>query len=417
MVNAGENRAFFDLFCPEAPNLFGGIGMTITGLVCSSCGAALNPQGNAASIRCPYCDTVNLVRESSQERTEYERNNIVGATSFKVDDPHLHKKIVDVLSMPEMPPLDVYTTCNVKSVTKLMVPAFWFTDVSGMGTAQYEKGMEREYSEIVGSGEDMRPVQKVRTEWFPMSMSVNDTCNFVTAGNNKYDSIVASLFGDLSQPEVVNIESSGISEASFADEFNVNDGDAFNRLVKPAMEKHLKDKAVQILGYSDVRNIVMSGAGIMKGDVKKIMIAVYEVIVEYGGKSHRFYFSGDGNRTAIDTLPEDQMRIERLGSIKGQIDAVKAKSVQSLKILGWILSIFGFITIMAGIGVLLLAGGITLIVVAGNRQKENEAAINSLEAQMQYMYQENNAAKQAFLYDKTALPGVLSGVSGNPDAF
>ena len=391
--------------------------MTITGLVCSSCGAALNPQGNAASIRCPYCDTVNLVRESSQERTEYERKNIAGATSFKVDDPHLHKKIVDVLSMPEMPPLDVYTSCNVRSVTKLMIPAFWFTDVSGMGTAQYEKGMDREYSEIVGSGEDMRSVQKVRTEWFPMSMSVNDTCNFVTAGNNKYDSIVASLFADFSQPEVVNIESSGIGEASFSDEFNVNDGDAFNRLVKPAMENHLKDKAVQILGYSDVRNLVMSGAGVMKGDVKKIMLAVYEVVVEYGGKSYRFYFSGDGNRTAIDTLPEDQMRIERLGSIKGQIEAVKAKSVQSLKTLGWVLCIFGFITIMAGIGLFLLAGGIVAIVVAGNRQKENEAAINSLEAQMQYMYQENNAAKQSFLYNKTALPGVLSSVSGNPDAF
>ena len=391
--------------------------MTITGLVCSSCGAALNPQGNAASIRCPYCDTVNLVRESSQERTEYERKNIAGATSFKVDDPHLHKKIVDVLSMPEMPPLDVYTSCNVRSVTKLMIPAFWFTDVSGMGTAQYEKGMDREYSEIVGSGEDMRSVQKVRTEWFPMSMSVNDTCNFVTAGNNKYDSIVASLFADFSQPEVVNIESSGIGEASFSDEFNVNDGDAFNRLVKPAMENHLKDKAVQILGYSDVRNLVMSGAGVMKGDVKKIMLAVYEVVVEYGGKSYRFYFSGDGNRTAIDTLPEDQMRIERLGSIKGQIEAVKAKSVQSLKTLGWVLCIFGFITIMAGIGLFLLAGGIVAIVVAGNRQKENEAAINSLEAQMQSMDQENNAAKQSFLYNKTALPGVLSSVSGNPDAF
>ena len=111
------------------------------------------------------------------------------------------------------------------------------------------------------------------------------------------------------------------------------------------------------------------------------------------------------------------MRIERLGSIKGQIEAVKAKSVQSLKTLGWVLCIFGFITIMAGIGLFLLAGGIVAIVVAGNRQKENEAAINSLEAQMQYMYQENNAAKQSFLYNKTALPGVLSSVSGNPDAF
>ena len=391
--------------------------MVITGLVCSSCGAALNPQGNAVSIRCPYCDTVNLIRESSQERTEYERKNIVGGTSFELNDARLHKKIVEVLSVPEMPPLDVYTNCNVKSINKIMVPAFWFTDVSGMGTAQYEKGMDREYNEIVGTGDNMRSVQKVRTEWFPMSMSVNDTRNFVISGNTKYESIFSALYGGSVQPRIVDISSSGIGEASFADEFNVNDGDVFNRLVKPAMENHLKDKAVEILGYSDIRNLVMVGAGIMKGDVKKIMLAMYEVVVEYGGKAYRFYLSGDGSQMAIETLPLDHARLDRLAAINNQMQSLKSQNPRGMKVVGWVMCFFGFFTIMAIIGLFILAGGIVLLVLSSNKEKEIQLALKNLEAEADYMRQENAAAKQSFIYNKEALPGVLSSVSGNPEAF
>lgn len=391
--------------------------MIITGLVCSSCGAVLDPQGNAESIRCPYCDTVNLVRESSQERTEYEKRNIMGGTSFEIDDPHLHRKIVDILSITEMPPLDIYSNCNVSSVRKIMIPAFWFTDVSGMSTAQYEKGIEREYSEIVGTGEDMRSVQKIRTEWFPMSMSVNDTCNFVISGNTKYDGVVSALYSSVRNPKVVDISSSGIREASFSEDFNTNDGDAFNRLVKPAMEDHLKERAVEILGRSDIRNLVMAGAGIMKGDVKKIMLAVYEITVEYAGVRHVFYLSGDGSKKAVDTLPVDQVRLDRMAVINDQLTAARSVDLKGQKTVGWILCILGIFMIMVGIGVFMIAGGIVLLVLTNNREKENEAVINNLLAEADYMRQQNNAAKQAFLYDKNALPGVLNSVSQNPDAF
>ncbi len=391
--------------------------MIITSLICSSCGAALEPKGNPTKIRCPYCDTVNIVSNSSGERSIFEGQNIVGGTRFELTDSRLHKLIFDILGMPETPPLDVYTNTEVEAVNKLMIPAYWFTNVSGLGTAQYEKGMDREYSEIVGSGDSMRSVQKHRTEWFPMSMSVNDTCNFVMAGNREYEGIITALYGMNMRPEIVDIDSSGVNDAASIKDFDLADSDIFNRLVKPAMDGHLREKAIQTLGHDNIRNLSMIGAGVMNGDVRKILLAVYEIIIEYSGKNYKFYLSNDGAKSAIDILPEDQNRLAYVNQLKNRINEIKSRNGKALKTIGVILIIFGVLTLAAFIGILLCIGGGVCFYFGYKQDKVNEVAINDIQTKINHFYAEGEAAKRSFAYDKVALKGVLSRVSGDASAF
>ena len=391
--------------------------MIITGLTCSGCGAALEPQGNPTKIKCPYCDTVNIIRNSGNGRSIFEEQNITGGTEFKLNKQRLHKCIVDVLGMPETPPLDIYKNSTVKSVNRRMIPAYWFTNISGMGTAQYEKGMDRQYSEIQGSGENMHSVEKHRTEWFPMSMSVNDTCSFLMAGNRKFEKVISVLYGMHNKPEIIDIARAEVNDGATMEDYDIQDSDIFNRLVKPAMDEHLKQKAVQSLGQNDVRNLSMTGTMVMNGDVKKILLAIYEIVIEYGGKDYIFYLSNDGNRYSVEALPVDQQRLAQVNALKKRINDIKAGNSNGLMTLGIILAITGIITLAIGVGIIALIGGGVCIYLGYNNGKQSEAELNSVQTQLNNLIAEKDAARRSFIYDKVALQGVLSDVSGDASAF
>ena len=110
---------------------------------------------------------------------------------------------------------------------------------------------------------------------------------------------------------------------------------------------------------------------VMKGDVKKNLLAIYEIVIEYGGKDYIFYLSNDGNRYSVEALPVDQQRLAQV-------------------------NITGIITLAIGVGI------IALIAV--------QTRLNNLIA-------EKDAARRSFIYDNVALQGVLSDVSGDASAF
>ena len=219
------------------------------------------------------------------------------------------------------------------------------------------------------------------------------------------------------RPEIVDIESSGINDDASMEEYNISDSDIFNRLVKPAMDEHLRQKAINTLGYNDVRNLSMIGAGVMNGDVRKILLAVYEVIIEYAGKEYIFFLSNDGAKSAIDTLPVDQNRLSQVNLLKNKINELKAQNSKMLNTFGVILIVIGVLTLAAIVGIFLCVGGGVCLYLGYKQKKDNEAAINAVQAQLNHLYAENEAAKRSFSYDKIALKGVLSSLTGDASAF
>ena len=96
---------------------------------------------------------------------------------------------------------------------------------------------------------------------------------------------------------------------------------------------------------------------VMKGDVKKNLLAIYEIVIEYGGKDYIFYLSNDGNRYSVEALPVDQQRLAQV-------------------------NITGIITLAIGVGIIALIGGGVCIYLGYNNGKQSEAELNSVQTQL-----------------------------------
>ena len=405
--------------------------ISITSLKCSNCGAPLPaPNGPVKRIMCPYCSSENIIEGVEKNAEILSKENIMGGLKFELNDPTVHKMIVETLCKSECPPVDIFTEVDVRRARKVVVPAYWFDNCTGTATVSYEKGVEREQQQIVGKGDKMRTVTKKVTEWTPMTMAVNDTCDFIVSGNKDYTELFKRLYPEGNNPELVDVELLDYPAEANALSYDIPDAVVFNNQVKPHMEDILDKKAKRILEGGMTRNVSLSGgSSIQKGEMRRISMPVYDILLDYKGKDYSLYFTGNGGNVVYDSLPVD---FERRDLINAKQKAIK-KFISPLKILFTVLGIMGcvlgLIMLLTGIfaiktcwgcipiGVVLLAGAVFAFINMVKQNKIYLADKAKMQAELDAIIAEFTDAKKKFIESKTALKGVFISLTENPEAF
>lgn len=396
------------------------MGIEVKRITCSGCGAPLEmPQSGAIrKIKCPYCDTETIISNAEHNLEILNKRNILGGLKFDMLDAGIHHMIIEMLSMASSAPLDVYENCVVKSVNKIIIPAYWFDNCTGMGTAQFEKGMEKEYNEIVGQGEYMHSEKRYRTEWFPMSSAVSATSDFVVSGNKEYSSLFETLYSNIHSPNIIDVEQLDYPADCITPDYDIPDAVVFNTSVKALMENTVREQANRTVGGNKIRNLQITGISIQKGDVRRISVGIYEIVVEYGGTDYKLYLSNNGSTYTYTSLPSDQNRQLHIDQIN---QAIKDADTSRRKILlgtTITLAVLGLILLIFIVGVVFLIAALVVgLVFYMPVEKEYRAKKKELEAEMNSLMGEFSTVKQNFKDRKVALAGVLNHVSGDPEAF
>ena len=394
------------------------MGIEVNSLNCNGCGAPLDPpKGAMRRVKCPYCGVENIIKGAETNREILNKENIMGGLPFGLNDPKIHKMIVEMLSMAQCPPADVYEACEVKNVNRVIVPAYWFDNCTGIGTAQYEKGVSRQYNEIVGSGENMHSETRHRTEWFPMSTAVSATSDFLVSGNKQYNEIFGILYANVRSPEMIDIEQLDYPSDCTALDYDLPDAVAFNQSVKEKMENEINEKAKSTVGNKSVRNLRVDGVSVQRGDVRRVSVAVYEIVVDYKGTDYYLYLSNDGSSYAYAGLPNDDNRQALIEEKKQAIKDASTTKRMVLMISLIILVVLGIVTLIFFIGIVFLIAAIPVGIFYYPVEKEYQTTKKQLEEEIKRINGEFPMIKQNFINNRTALKGVLSGVSGDPEAF
>ncbi len=403
--------------------------VTITDLRCKSCGFPLKMPGGGAikKVVCEACGVENIIEGAEKNLEILSKENIMGGLQFELTDPKIHKAIVDTLCKSECPPLDIFNEVTVSKVRKIIVPAYWFDNTTGTGTAQYEKAVMREQSEIRGSGQNMRSVTVQKKEWFPMSLAVSDTNDFIVSGNKQYTEPLHMLYLNKQNPEIVDIELLNYPAEANALSYDQPDPVAFNQFVKPVMEKLIEAKALTMLSNVEMQNFQIVGTSIQKGEVRRISIGIYEVGIEYKGVEYTLYLSNNGDNSAYNGVPVDQ---ERKNMLAQKLHAINTFSSPLKTLFGGLAIagiIIGLIMFVPGIkassvgkiviGILLLIGGIVSAIFYFMKRKVFLAQKAAMQAEYNGIVAQFDQVKQSFTANQVALRGVLNNQSGNPEAF
>lgn len=421
--------------------------VTITSLKCANCNAPLTvPNSSLRRVFCPFCGIENVI-EGAEKNTEIlSKLNVLGGLPFTASNAHIHRAILSALSSNPYVPLDIFEKVVVKDIRKVVVPSYWFDNCIGNGTCTFE-------IQIRTVSEDEDGKSKTSTSYDEKSVVVNCTKNFIVSGNKTYSEAINSLYCEQENSDIVDIESLQFPQDVTELSYDLPDAVAYNNYVKAEMEKALEKKAaeaaegpdnsVSTLGKSMGINIEervypnglirerkykMAGVSIEKGDVRRILVGIYEVLIDYLGTEYKIFISNDGEVSIYDSLP---VNIERENEAKNKVE-----KYHSLKPKGDILAFLGLFA--GGIGLIMflpqilwgtpkygkLVIGLILIALCIGVWIRFFISIAKVEKEKSKIEKEledfNNQIVEVdkkFVEKKVALQGILSGVSGDPEAF
>lgn len=395
------------------------MGIEVSSFNCNGCGAPLEiPQNGMRKIHCPYCGLDNYLHASAKNLGILKEEMILGGLQFELNDAGVHRNIVEILAKGEFPPSDVYEKSVVKSVNKYIIPAYWFENVNGMGTAQYEKGIKREYNVTDYNDGEFTTEKRTRTDWFPMSMAATASSDYIVSGNRKFNDVFRKMYDNVHSPDIINLEQLEYPDDCTAIEYDLSDAVVYNETIKELVTETVKAKAQELITDKTTRNFSIDNISIQKGDVQKVTIGIYEIVVEYEGKDYTLYLSHDGNGFTYDDLPDDPNLEAKIEEKKKEIeDAYTTKLKVLLFVLG-VLIVLGIFTLSIGLGFFFLIGALIegLVFYKPEQQKYNETK-KKIENEIKELKTGINVIKKNFADKKEALAGVLNGVSGDPEAF
>lgn len=377
-------------------------------LKCSSCGAPLSlPEGALKNrIKCSFCGVENFI---------IDEDVIAGGMNFDLSDPDIHRRVLDVISDTKYAPYDIFTESSIKKINKLIVPAYLFVSLTGIGTVTYEKGIAREYSYYDDDGhENTNTVY----DWHAMSAAVSDTRDYLVAGNKNFSELFRIMFGENRAPEILKAEQLKFPKDCTEIKFDLTEGDVYGKELKALVDKTIDEKGRASIEEGHTRKVKVDGITIQKGEVRKISVAIYEVILEYKGIEYKVLLSNDEKATFAENIPLDseiQAFVEEKKAIYEEADKKVSVGLLALII---VLFVLGVMTLLALIGIVFIIIAIILLVVIYiPKAKESNAKFEEYKkAEGEYL-DKYVKAKKDFINKKTALKGVLSNVSGNPDAF
>ena len=373
---------------------------------CSSCGAPMNlPEGAINKIKCSFCGVENYI---------YNEDITTGGMNFTLNDAAIHKHLINVFSPEEYSPYDIFTESNVKKVNKLIVPGYLFIICTGIGTLQYEKGISREVTSYSDDGDDN---SYSVTDWHPMSMAVSDTRDYLVSGNKEYDSAFKQLFGENRTLDILPADKLDFPEDSQEVKFDLSEGEVLGRSLKELVEKTIVEKGLDSVEKGSTRKERVDGITTQKGEVRKVSVALYEIILEYKHKDYKIWLSNDGSKFAFDELPVDPNAKAHIEELKAAFDVTRSND--SVKLMSVIvgLIIVGILTLFIGLGLILLLVAGILIVVYVNGEKDFKKKEDAYKNAKNEFAEGFNKSKTAFINNKVALKGVLNHLSGNDEAF
>ena len=374
---------------------------------CSSCGAPMSlPEGTIKNrIKCSFCGVENFI--ISEDVT-------TGGMNFELSDAAIHRRILEVFSSSEYAPFDIFTESSIKKINKLVVPAYLFVSCTGIGTLQYEKGIDRETSYWDDDGKEHT---NTYTDWHPMSMAVSDTRDYLVAGNKDFSEAFKKMFGENRAPEIIKAEELKFPNDSTEIKFDLTEGDVYGNALKDLVDIAVDKKGRASVEEGSTRNIRVDGITMQKGEVRKISVAVYEVILEYKGSEFKIFLSNDEKASYGENIPVDT---ETKTLVEGNHDAFEATDSMGLgKMLAAIivLIILGVILLFAFIGIIfLIIAGVLLVLYIPKAKESNAKFKEYLKSKDDYVYSFSEA-KLDYLNKKVALKGILNNLSGNSEAF
>lgn len=373
---------------------------------CSSCGAPLSlPEGPSKNrIKCPFCSVENFI--VSEDVT-------LGGINFELSEASIHKRIIEVFSNADFAPFDIFTESSVKKINKLVIPAYLYVSCTGVGSLSYEKGVKREVTYSL----DDREQTNTFIDWHPMSLTINDIRDYLVAGNKNYTEIFKTMFGDNRAPEIVKAENLNFPNDATEINYDLTEGDVYGKALQELVNKSVTEKGNSSVEGDSVRNIHVDGITIQKGEVRKVSVAVYEVILEYKGTEFKIFLSNDEKASASENLPVDTENKTLVEGSNEAYNATETKTKNGMLTAIIVLIIVGVLTLFAFIGfMLLIVAGILIIIYIPMAKESNAKFKEYMKAKDDYVYGFSEA-KLNYLNSKVALKGILSNLSGNPDAF
>ena len=378
---------------------------------CSSCGAPLTlPEGALKNrIKCSFCGVENIILNEEIS---------IGGTNFELTDAGIHKHLIDVISSATLPPQDIFEEINITKVNKLIIPAYWYENCTAIGTLLYEQGIEKKVKEYDSSTDSFEDTTK--TEWTPMSRAFSATRDFLLSGNEKYAEIIKQMYLEVKKNDIKKAEELNFPNDCEESACDLTEGTVFAGPLKELAEKIIDETGRKAVSENDKQIFSkIEDITIQKGEVKKVALAIYEIVYDYKGAEFKIYLSNNGDNYAYNEFPSDPDITARIAEMEKEINELdESPKKKNLIRAFFILFIAGLILLLVFfIGILLLIGAVVVAILYIPVYKELNAKHKALEALKEEFNLGFIKARNKFNTDKVAMKGVLNHVSGDPNAF
>ena len=379
-------------------------------LKCSSCGAALDlPEGTLIGnrIKCSFCGVENFI---------YNEDISTGGMNFELNDAGVHRHLIGILSSKDFPPHDIFEEINITKVNKLVIPAYWYENCTAIGTMLYEQGLEKK---VITYDADNGFEKETKTEWKPMSRAFSTTRDFLLSGNEQYSEVIKKMFINEKKNVIKNADELTFPDDCIEISCDLTEGNIFAGTLRELAESAIDETGRNALEKDDKQIYTkIEDITVQKGEVKKLSIAVYEIIFDYKGKEYIVYLSGDGSNYFFSELPDDpdiKARIDEKVKEMEEIENSKKRLAMVYAIV--ILVIVGILLAAAVIGILFLIAAGILAIIYIPKEKERRAKIKAVNDLVDELNAGFSKKRAEFNTNKVAMKGVLNHVSVDPEAF
>lgn len=282
---------------------------------CTNCGASLEvPKGAGGKVTCPYCKTVCVIENYTQNAQIKEKSNINSGLPLTASQEQLHSIILRELTTEQAMPLDALENVIVLQEEHLCIPAYMFA-CNAMESFTYEVGNQRE--RVVDNKKE------TYTEWSQMSSMASATHTVVVSGNKEQEELVQELYWDLSPSSLVDVEELEFPADTENFSYDMPEVTAFSQYAKPEIEKQLQAQAKQQLVGKQIRSFNMGGVNIQKDSTVRILLGVFHLTYSYQDRTYELYVSADGSKVIASGHPVDTARKQLYETLQKDLEQLK----------------------------------------------------------------------------------------------
>ena len=272
--------------------------------VCRSCGAALETDETVASLSCPYCD--NEIVLSDRLSGGLQPNGVI---PFALDQK---AAVRNYFKGKKLLPRDFTAFHTLSKIKGVYVP-FWLFDAGVDGDAAFDCTTVRRYSDS--------DYDYTETKHYLVRVSGSMRFSGVPVdGSEKADDDLMSALEPFDYSGVVPFDP-GYLAGYLSDRFDSDPDESLPRAserMEDCTAAHLRSAVGD--GYNSV-SFKGSDLRLDAPGVKYVLLPVYLLNVNYGGKSYRFAVNGQTGRI-VGELPVS--RAKKLGYYWGFASAVAA---------------------------------------------------------------------------------------------